>query len=150
MAKEVARRATARAGGLPVHRDAEPFEALRAQAEAAPKAPEALLVTLGTLAETRPRAGFAAGFFAAGGIRSRESSVDETVPLACLCGTDGAYAKEAAPRARALKASGCGRVLVAGRPGALEATLREAGVDGFIYVGCDAVAVLGELVGVAS
>ncbi len=45
----------------------------------------------------------------------------------------------------ALKAAGCERVLVAGRPGALEATLRDAGVDGFIFVGCDAVATLSEL-----
>jgi methylmalonyl-CoA mutase len=36
-------------------------------------------------------------------------------------------------------------VLVAGRPGALEASLREAGVDGFLFVGCDAVATLSDL-----
>jgi methylmalonyl-CoA mutase len=41
-------------------------------------------------------------------------------------------------------------VLVAGRPGALEASLREAGVDGFIYVGCDAVATLAALLEVPS
>ena len=132
-------------GALPVHRDAEAFEELRARAEASGSAPTALLVTLGPLAESRPRAGFAAGFFAAGGIRPREGTADEKVAIACLCGSDERYAAEAAPRARALKAAGCGRVLVAGRPGSLEATLRDAGVDGFIFVGCDAVATLSEL-----
>ena len=132
-------------GALPVHRDAEAFEELRARAEAPGSAPEALLVTLGPLAESRPRAGFAAGFFTAGGIRTREGTADEKVAIACLCGSDERYAAEAAPRALALKAAGCERVLVAGRPGALEATLRGAGVDGFIFVGCDAVATLSEL-----
>jgi methylmalonyl-CoA mutase len=85
------------------------------------------------------------GFFAAGGIRTRESTADEPAPLACLCGSDERYAAEAVDRARALKAAGCGRVLVAGRPGALEASLREAGVDGFLFVGGDAVATLSDL-----
>jgi methylmalonyl-CoA mutase len=129
------------------HRDAETFEALRTRAGASHPPPEALLVTLGSLSESRPRATFAAGFFAAGGIRTRESTKDETAPIACLCGTDDRYASDAAPRARALKAAGCGRVLLAGRPGALEASLREAGVDGFIFVGCDVVATLSDLLG---
>ena len=135
-------------GALPTHRDAAAFEALREVADA--QKPEALLVTLGPLAESRPRAGFAAGFFAAGGIRPRESTTDEKVALACLCGSDERYAAEAVARARALKSAGCGRVLLAGRPGALEPALREAGVDGFIFAGCDAVAVLSELLEVTS
>ena len=134
-------------GALPIHRDAEAFEALRTRAEAAENPPEALLVTLGPLAESRPRAGFAAGFFTAGGIRTREGTEDERVAIACLCGSDERYAAEATARARSLKAAGCERVLVAGRPGALEAALRDAGVDGFIFVGCDAVATLSDLLG---
>lgn len=138
------------ADALPVHRDAAAFEALRARADAQEPAPEALLVTLGTVAESRPRVGFAAGFFAAGGIHTRESATDQAACIACLCGTDERYAAEAAARARALKAAGCSRVLVAGRPGALEGSLREAGVDGFIYVGCDAVATLAALLEIPS
>ncbi len=130
-------------GGLPVHRDADAFEALRARAEA--RSPAALLVTLGSFAESRARVGFASSFLAAGGIRSRETTADERADIACLCGPDEVYATEAAARARALKAAGCRRVLLAGRPGALEPALREAGVDGFIYVGCDAVETLGQL-----
>ena len=131
-------------GALPVHRDAAAFEELRLLAESGERAPEALLVTLGTFAESRARVGFAVSFFAAGGIRTRESAADasERADLVCICGTDERYAAEAAERVRLLKAAGCQRVLVAGRPGALEKSLREAGVDGFIFVGCDVVATL--------
>ena len=130
---------------LPAHRDSEAFEALRDRAQALDPAPEAVLVTLGSLAESRPRVGFAMGFFAAGGIASRETSENEVTAIACLCGTDERYAEEAVRRVRDLKAEGCRQVLVAGRPGALEASLREAGADGFLFVGCDAVAMLSEL-----
>jgi methylmalonyl-CoA mutase len=132
-------------GALRAHRDAEPFEALRARAETTKTLPEAILVTLGPFAESRPRVGFAAGVFAAGGIRTRETTADEKAYVACICGTDERYAAEAAERARALKAAGCERILVAGRPGEQEAALRAAGVDGFIFVGCDLVATLGDL-----
>jgi methylmalonyl-CoA mutase len=124
------------------------FEALRAHADAATAkghTPEAILVTLGPIAETRARVGFALGFFAAGGIRARETAEVTRASIACVCGTDERYATEAVASARALKAAGCGRVLVAGRPGALEGALRDAGVDGFIFVGCDTVAMLSEL-----
>jgi methylmalonyl-CoA mutase len=133
--------------GLPVHRDSEAFERLRSRADAVEPPPEALLVTLGPLAESRPRVGFATGFFGAGGIASRETTADEAATLACICGSDERYAAEAVERARTLKAAGCKRVLVAGRPGALEAALRDAGVDGFLFVGCDAVAMLSDLLG---
>jgi methylmalonyl-CoA mutase len=137
--------AAATSGALPVHRDAEGFERLRSRAEAAGAPLEAVLVTLGPFAESRPRVGFAAGFFGAGGIRTRETAVDEPATIACLCGSDERYAAEAVARVAALKAAGCKRVLVAGRPGALEAPLREAGVDGYLFVGCDAVAILSDL-----
>jgi methylmalonyl-CoA mutase len=133
---------------LPVHRDAEPFEDLRLRAEALATPPGAILVALGPLAESRARVGFASNFFGAGGIRVGETTRDEAAAIACLCGSDERYAAEAVERARALKAAGCRRVLLAGRPGALEASLREAGVDGFLYAGCDAVALLSELLAV--
>jgi methylmalonyl-CoA mutase len=133
--------------GLPVHRDAETFERLRLRADALHPRAEALLVTLGPLAESRPRVGFASGFFGAGGIRARETTTDQAATLACICGSDERYAVEAVERVRALKAAGCKRVLVAGRPGALEGPLRDAGVDGFLFVGCDAAAMLSDLLG---
>jgi methylmalonyl-CoA mutase len=47
--------------------------------------------------------------------------------------------------AKALKAAGARHVLLAGRAGDREAALRAAGVDGFIYVGCDMIEALGSL-----
>ncbi len=123
--------------------DSEQFEALRVSAEAF--APKAILVALGTIAESRARVGFALNFLAAGGIKAREVSADEKEVVAVLCGTDERYAVEAVARAKALKAAGCTKVLLAGRPGANEAELRTAGVDGFIFIGCDVVDTLSKL-----
>ena len=128
-------------------RDSAMFEALRARAEAKTSPPEALLVPLGPLAESRARVGFASGFFAAGGSRPREGAATETASIACLCGSDERYASDAVAAARTLKAAGCGTLLLAGKPGALEGALREAGVDGFIFVGCDVATMLSELLG---
>jgi methylmalonyl-CoA mutase len=44
-----------------------------------------------------------------------------------------------------LKTAGAARVLLAGRPGDAEPSLRAAGVDGFVYAGQDAVATLEDL-----
>jgi methylmalonyl-CoA mutase len=126
------------------HRDAEAFEALRVRADRSTDKLEIVLSTLGPLAESRARASFASGFFAAGGISSHESAIVTTAKIACICGSDDRYATDAVARARSLKRR-CQRVLVAGRPGALEKDLREAGVDGFIFVGCDLVATLSDL-----
>jgi methylmalonyl-CoA mutase len=133
------------ATGLPQHRDAEAFEQLRTRADGL--SAEVLLLTLGPPAEHRGRAGFSTAFFAAGGLRTHESAEVRPAPVAVICGSDERYATEAAAAARALKAAGARRVLLAGRPGALEADLREAGVDGFIFVGADVVAILTELLG---
>ncbi len=138
----------ATSAALPAHRDAASFEALRLRADAMHPAPEVLLIALGTFAESRARVAFSTSLFAAGGLRTRETETDEAAPIACLCGTDERYGEEAADRARALKAIGVQRVLVAGRPRAAEAALREAGVDGFVFAGCDAVQVLSELMDV--
>jgi methylmalonyl-CoA mutase len=135
--------ASAKPGALPVHRDAAAFEALRNRTTS--NAPEVLLLTLGTFAESRARAGFAANFFSAGGLRTREVTQVEAAPVVCLCGTDERYAEEAVARAAELKKAGAGRVMLAGRPGPREAELRAAGIDGFLFVGCDVVAVLEEV-----
>ena len=61
--------------------------------------------------------------------------------LACLCSSDKVYATEAADAAKALAAAGA-RIYLAGRPGEIEPTLKEAGVQDFIYAGCNVIAVL--------
>jgi methylmalonyl-CoA mutase len=147
-------------GALPSFRLAEPFEALRDLAEKT--APTIFLATLGTPSAFAPRTGFAANLFEAGGIRAlthggfAEGEGTDLVAmtdafkasgakLACICGTDDAYAVEAADAATALMASGAATVYLAGRPGDLEPVLRAAGVSGFIYAGCDVVAVLASM-----
>lgn len=124
-------------------RESEQFEALRARADALQ--PTAILVTVGTVAETRARVGFALNFLGAGGIRAKETATPESSIIAVLCGTDERYATEAAPAAAALKKAGCKHVLIAGRPGTNEAELRAAGVDGFIFMGVDLVDSLTQL-----
>jgi methylmalonyl-CoA mutase len=104
------------------------------------------LAPLGPLAEHKPRASFAQNFFAAGGFRVDEDASDPAGAAAvCLCGSDERYAAEAVEAARLLRASGAKRIFLAGRPGALEKLLTEAGVTGYIFVGCDVVATLGAL-----
>lgn len=131
------------------HRDSEEFELLRLRVEQGSSTllgqNGVALVTLGSLAESRARVGFATGFFAAGGIRSRETTTNEQAAIVCLCGTDERYAEEAVSRVKALRAAGCQKVLLAGKPGALESALRAAGVDAFVFVGCDVIATLNEV-----
>ena len=126
-----------------VHRDAEAFEALRARVEAAPR--DVALIQLGPPAEHRARTGFAESFFAVAGLRAQPRDIAPGVDIACLCGSDERYAAEAAAAARALRDAGARRVVLAGRPGALEAELRAAGVEVFVFVGCDVVAALEEI-----
>jgi methylmalonyl-CoA mutase len=61
---------------------------------------------------------------------------------ACVCSSDALYASHAEAAAAALKAAGARRVVLAGRPGDRKAAYESAGVDDFVYAGCDAVAAL--------
>jgi methylmalonyl-CoA mutase len=62
--------------------------------------------------------------------------------LACICSSDKIYANEAVAAAQVLKTAGAKFIYLAGRPGELEAPLKDAGVKDFIYVGCDVLATL--------
>ncbi len=62
--------------------------------------------------------------------------------LACLCGSDKNYDSDAADAAAALKAAGAQHIYLAGRPGPREGALQAAGVQTFIYEGCDVLATL--------
>ncbi len=144
------------AAALPRIRLAEPFEQLRdasdkilAQTGARPKV---FLATLGKPADFNARANFARNFFEAGGIEAVGGEDDPSplaaafkasgAALACLCGSDKAYDNEAEAAATALKAQGARYVYLAGRSGAKEDTGRAAGVQTFIYEGCDVLATL--------
>lgn len=138
---------------------AEPFETLRDAADAAPRRPVVFVATLGPIAEFTARATFAKNLFEAGGIAAPvpegflSGDVTDVAALtaafrasgasiACLCSSDERYAREAEPVARALKGSGASALWLAGRPGDQEAALRAAGIDGFVFVGCDVLATL--------
>jgi methylmalonyl-CoA mutase len=141
---------------LPSIRLAEPFEALRDRSDAilakTGARPKVFLATLGKASDFTARATFAKNFYEAGGVEAigneGYTSIDDMVTafrasgarLACLCSSDKVYETQAASAAKALKSAGA--VHLAGRPGGHENACRQAGVETFIYVGCDALATL--------
>ncbi|KZB82241.1 methylmalonyl-CoA mutase family protein [Amycolatopsis regifaucium] len=132
-------------GGLPRHRYAEAFEALRDRADAQPSRPRVFLATLGPVAAHTARASFAANLFQAGGIEAVNPGATEDIvaefrasgtKIACLCGSDTSYAEEAASVAKALKEAGATSVLLAGKPGDYP------DITDYLFTGCDALEVL--------
>ena len=137
---------------------AEEFEALRDAGDAFKatygQRPKAFLANIGNVAEFTARATFAKNFFEAGGIEavSGPGGMDvaaiardfkgSAAPFAILCSTDAVYAEAAVSVAKALKDAGAATVYLAGRGGESEAALRAAGVDDFVFIGCDAKAML--------
>jgi methylmalonyl-CoA mutase len=144
---------------LPRVRLAEPFERLRERSDArlaeSGIRPRVFLANLGTTSAYAARASFAKNFFEAGGIEAASNegfaSPDKMVEafmasgasLACLCSSDEVYARQAAAAARDLRGAGAA-VWLAGRPGCLESALRDAGVNRFVFAGCDALSALEE------
>ena len=112
------------------------------------------LANIGTAAAFTARASYAKNFFEAGGIEAVAGTGGEAVTdivrdfrasgasFAAVCGTDAAYTDVGAKIVSALKDAGAAVVYLAGRGGDTEAALRAAGVDAFIFVGCDVRAVL--------
>ncbi len=142
---------------LAPQRDAAPYEALRDRADALAAngaRPKMFLANLGPVSAFTARAMFAKNFFEAGGIEALSNdgfeSADDLASafrasgaaMACICSSDALYAERAAEAARALKTAGAKRIYLAGRPGDLEAAMKEAGVAEFIFVGADVLAVL--------
>ena len=143
---------------LPRVRLAEPFESLRDASDRAlaktGARPKVFLANLGKLSDFTARTLFAKNFFEAGGIEAVSNDGfarrDDMVAafkasgakLVCMCSSDKVYAAEAVGAAGALKAAGASHIYLAGRPGDLEGALKQAGVQDFIYVGCDVLATL--------
>jgi methylmalonyl-CoA mutase len=96
------------------------FEALRA----VPPAAHVFLATLGTVAAHTERAGFVTHLFGAGGVAvdvaGATSGVDDLVaayagqPVACLAGSDAAYARWGSDAAASLRSKGATYVAVVG------------------------------------
>ncbi len=156
------------AAGLKPVRLAEGFERLRDLSDAfrakTGARPCVFLANLGAVADFTARAGFAKNFFEAGGIEAIPGAGGDDANdmardlkrsgarFAAICGTDAGYAAHAADVAKALRAAGAQTVYLAGRPGDLEAALKAAGVDEFIFMGSDVLGTLerahGKLAGV--
>jgi methylmalonyl-CoA mutase len=144
--------------GLPLRRDAAAFERLRERADAHRTAtgawPQVFLANAGPVAAHTARSTWAKNFFESGGIEAlgNDGFADPEAAgaafaasgarLACICGSDAAYAESAEAIAKALKAAGAARVYLAGNPGDARATYESAGVDEFVHVGVDVVAAL--------
>lgn len=137
---------------------AAPFERLRARSDEILKAkgarPRIFLANLGDAADFTARATFAKSFFETGGIEAVGSEgFDDPkaikaafraskAPLVCICSSDAVYAERAKDAAKALQAAGAKHIYLAGRAGEQETALRAAGVNEFIFAGCDALAAL--------
>jgi methylmalonyl-CoA mutase len=140
-------------GGLPRVRYAQDYERLRDRSDAHLAEhggrPKVFLATLGPLAAHTARVTFARNLFQAGGIEPVNPGVTDSTDalvaafresgstVACLCGSDKHYPEQAADVAKALREAGATRVLLAGKP-----TEDYPDVSGFVYAGCDALAVL--------
>ncbi|MBV9562043.1 MAG: methylmalonyl-CoA mutase small subunit [Bradyrhizobium sp.] len=152
-------------GGAPIRfeplaaiRLATPFEQFRDRSDEVlqqtGKRPCVFLANLGTAADFTARATFAKSFFETGGIEAVDSGglADPAAlaaawkasgaALVCLCSSDKIYAQQAVAAAEALHEAGARHIYLAGRPGELEAGLRQAGTAEFIFAGCDALALL--------
>jgi methylmalonyl-CoA mutase len=143
---------------------AEQFDALREASDrfaaetGAP--PKVFLASLGPLSVHSGRTTWISNFLAAGGIESINGEgftqsadagrafAESGATVACLCSSDDVYGEMGEAVASLLKTAGAARVYLAGRPKDKEAALQAAGVDEFIYVGCDAVDSLTRLQGV--
>ena len=137
---------------------AAPFDALRDKSDAilakTGSRAKIFLANLGTAAEFTARATFAKSFFEAGGIEVIDNEGYWEIPtlvhffkkagspIVCLCSSDTVYGTNAADAAKALAEAGASHIYLAGRPGANEAAWRAGGVNEFVFVGCDALAIL--------
>jgi len=146
---------------LPAHSLAEDFEALRDAADAYLDAtgarPRLFLANLGPIAHHTGRATYATNFFAAGGVESLSNEgfkdaescatafKESGAKAAILCSSDKIYEDLAEPAAKALKAAGCQVLFLAGRPGDKQEAYTAAGIDRFIYLGCDVLGTLRDL-----
>ncbi|GGK87790.1 methylmalonyl-CoA mutase [Planomonospora parontospora subsp. parontospora] len=140
------------AGGLPVVHHAREFEALRDLADAQETRPAVFLATIGPVAAHTARASFAANLFQAGGLATvscgpltdpgeiAAAFTASGARVACLCSGDKLYGEHAEAVAAALAGAGAKRVWLAGRGD-------HPNVDGNVYAGCDALAVLRETFG---
>jgi methylmalonyl-CoA mutase len=143
---------------IALFREASVFERIADAALALAPKPTVFLACLGTLAEHTARAGFATQTLLAGGfdvVQGDPGLTPEEIgaaasaagaKLACLAGNDDAYGSADATAALgALRSSGVELVYVAAPPDRAAKPLEEAGLDGHLFMGCNAEAALTHL-----
>ncbi len=144
------------AGSLAPSRASSAFEAVRARAaELGRKGgrPRAVLLCLGDAKEHRAREEFSRRFFEAGGFEVDKETgpgsdwvsgavARADAPVVVVCGGDDRYTELGVSVVAAAKAAGARWIVLAGKPGALEAALRAAGLQATVHLGCDAVVAL--------
>jgi len=143
---------------LPQLRLAAPFEALRRAAfdyaEVHGHPPRLFLANLGPPRQHKARADFTQGFFEVGGFQvitnngfatpdeAAAAALASGAPAVAVCSTDETYPELVPPLAAAIKSAAPATVIIlAGRPADQVEALRAAGVDEFIYMGADALAI---------
>jgi methylmalonyl-CoA mutase len=146
---------------LTPHVFAQPFEELRDASDAWKaihgKRPRVFLANLGPVAHHTARATYAKNFFEAGGFEvigndgfrdpdaAAQAFAASGAAVAVICSSDKLYPEVVPQVAPRLKAAGARSVVLAGNPGASEAAWRGAGVDRFIFIKCDVLATLREM-----
>ena len=146
------------AGPFPPQRSSAAFEALRDAADQVlaqtGQRPTLFLANLGPVAAFTARNQFAKNLFEAGGLQTIGDTPHADLAslvtafkasgcsVACLCSSDAVYAEQAEEAARALKAQGATGLYLAGRPAHLEDTLKQAGIDDFLFAGMNVLAFL--------
>ncbi len=141
---------------------AEPFEQLRDatdnwQAKHG-RRPRVFLVKMGPLAEHTARAAYAKNFFEVGGFEvvandGFQTDADAAVTsfresgasIAVICSSDKLYPELVPKVAHELRVAGARSVVLTGNPGDNETAWRDAGVDRFIFMKCDVLATLREM-----
>ena len=155
------RRETTNITPLQIHRFAQPFEQLRDAGDAWQAAhgrrPSVFLANMGPLAHHTARATYAKGFFEAGGLEvitnegfqdadtATKAFADSDATIAVICSSDKLYPEFVPVVATKLKAAGARSVVLAGKPGPNEEAWRAAGVDRFIYISCNVLDTLREM-----
>ena len=137
-------------GLLPMRRLSEPFENLRDAVDESGTEAKVFLASLSSLAVDSPRLTFSENFLAAAGIASSAGSIaefrDSGASAAVLCSSDAVYKEQISEAVAALREAGCEWIYLAGRPkGDLADIVEATGIDGKLYAGCDAVALLEEM-----
>lgn len=140
---------------------AEPFEELRDASDAWQAThshrPRVFLANMGPVSHHTARATYSKNFFEAGGFEvigndgfqeadaAAQAFSQSGATIAVVCSSDKLYPDLVPSVVPKLKAAGARSVVLAGHPGANESAWRSVGVDRFIFIKCDVLATLREI-----